>query len=69
MKEQLFSTRRFVPGHVLGAAGLVFGTIGMAKWLIRRHEEQVAGVKAELAANRVAQAAAALPVYGRGNPR
>ncbi len=38
--NHLFSTKRFVPGHILGTAVLLFGTIGMAKLLIRRAEEQ-----------------------------
>lgn len=36
--QQLFSTKQFVPGHVAGAAILLFGTIAIAKAFISRHE-------------------------------
>ena len=32
------STKAFGPGHVVGAAALVFGTIALAKGVIAHHE-------------------------------
>jgi hypothetical protein len=33
-----FSTKSFGPGHAVGAAALVFGTIAIAKGFIAHHE-------------------------------
>jgi hypothetical protein len=41
LARQTFSTKSFVPGHVAGAAILLFGTIAVAKAFIGRHEADV----------------------------
>jgi hypothetical protein len=41
MMHHLFSTKQFVPGHVVGTAILLFGTIAITKSLIARHETEV----------------------------
>jgi hypothetical protein len=41
MTHHLFSTKSFVPGHVVGTAILLFGTIAIAKGLIARQETAV----------------------------
>jgi hypothetical protein len=41
VKHALFSTKSFVPGHVAGAAILLFGTIAIAKSFIAHHEAKV----------------------------
>jgi hypothetical protein len=46
--RQTFSTKSFVPGHVAGAAILLFGTITLAKLLIARHETERAQLEADL---------------------
>lgn len=38
--RQAFSTKSFVPGHVVGAAAILFGTIALAKAFIERHEAE-----------------------------
>ena len=36
----LFSTKSFGPGHLLGAGVLVFGVVGLTKYFIKRGREQ-----------------------------
>lgn len=40
--HQLFSTKAFVPGHVIGTAALLFGTIALTRYVIKKHEAEVA---------------------------
>jgi hypothetical protein len=39
--HQLFSTKSFVPGHVIGTAALLFGTIALTRYVIKKHEAEV----------------------------
>ena len=48
MNEALFGTKRFGIGHIVGTGIVVFGTIGIAKWLIHRHHEMLDAEKARL---------------------
>jgi hypothetical protein len=40
--HQLFSTKSFVPGHVIGTAALLFGTIALTRYVIKKHAAEVA---------------------------
>ena len=38
--KDVFSTKSFGPGHVIGAAGLVGGLFGLTRYLVRRGQAQ-----------------------------
>jgi len=49
--RKLFSTKEFTPGHVAGTLILLFGTIELAKFAIRRHQAAL-GAASSLVARR-----------------
>jgi len=39
--HQLFSTKQFVPGHLVGAAIIAFGTVGLVKIFTDLHDREL----------------------------
>jgi hypothetical protein len=46
--RQTFSTKEFVPGHVLGAAILLFGTIALTRAVIARAADAAVAARARV---------------------